>query len=55
LRALLPERPEEELLEGDMACFTVIRAMEVMSEATKNVPPEVRKRYSKVPWRKWID
>ena len=43
---------QEEFLEDDMAHFAVIRAMEVMGEAAKNVPLEVREKYPAVPWRK---
>jgi uncharacterized protein with HEPN domain len=43
---------QEEFLEDDMAYFAVIRAMEVMGEAAKNVPPEVREIYPVIPWRK---
>jgi uncharacterized protein with HEPN domain len=31
--------------------FAVIRALEIIGEATKNVPLHVRKRYPEVPWR----
>jgi len=42
----------EEFLEDDMTHFAVIRAMEVMGEAAKNVPSEMKERYQEVPWRK---
>lgn len=32
--------------------FAVIRALEVIGEATKNIPPEVRQRHPEVPWRR---
>ncbi len=43
---------QEDFIENDMAQFAVIRAMEVMGEATKNIPLEVRQKYPEVPWRK---
>jgi uncharacterized protein with HEPN domain len=42
----------DDFVDDDMAHFAVIRAMEVMGEATKNVPMEVRQRYPEIPWRK---
>ena len=32
--------------------FAVIRALEVVGEATKNVPDVVRASYPQIPWRK---
>lgn len=29
----------------------VVRAIEIMGEATKNVPPEIQDRFPDVPWR----
>lgn len=30
---------------------SVIRRLEIIGEAVKNLPPELRERYTKVPWR----
>jgi hypothetical protein len=30
----------------------VIRSLEVIGEATKNIPKKIRREYSEVPWRK---
>ena len=30
----------------------VIRSLEIIGEATKNIPDSFRKRYPKIPWRK---
>ena len=32
----------------------VIRRIEIIGEATKNIPMEIRKNYPDVPWRKMI-
>jgi uncharacterized protein with HEPN domain len=40
----------EEFEENEMVHFAVIRAIEVMGEAAKHVPPEVKRRYPEVPW-----
>ena len=31
--------------------YAVIRALEIVGEATKNIPLEIRDRYPTVPWR----
>src|SRR5438128_11733729 len=38
--------------EGDAkTSFAVIRALEIICEATKHIPASVRQRYPDVPWR----
>ena len=31
--------------------FAVIRSIEIIGEATKNIPKSVRNRYTKIPWK----
>lgn len=31
--------------------YAVVRAFEIIGEAAKKVPPSVRKRHAKVPWK----
>jgi uncharacterized protein with HEPN domain len=42
---------ESEFLQDDKTIFAVIRALEVMGEAAKNVPDDIRNKYSHIPWR----
>jgi uncharacterized protein with HEPN domain len=32
--------------------FAVLHALEIVGEATKHVPPAVRRRYPAIPWRR---
>jgi len=41
----------ERFLKDNKTCDAVIRCIEVIGEATKNIPDEVRKRYASIPWR----
>ena len=41
-----------EQFAGDAkTVFAVVRALEIIGEATKKLPQSVRDRYPKVPWR----
>ena len=31
--------------------FAVVRALEIVGEATKRLPPSLRQRYSNIPWK----
>jgi uncharacterized protein with HEPN domain len=41
----------EEFLKDEKTIFAVIRAIEVIGEALKHVPPEFRQKFSNIPWR----
>ena len=41
----------EEFQHDEMLLYACIRALEIMGEAAKQVPAEVRQRYPQIPWR----
>ncbi len=41
----------EALLEDDKTLYAIVRCFEILGEATKHIPEEVRQRYPQVPWK----
>ena len=41
----------EQFRDNDEKVYAVIRALEVIGEATKNIPAPLRRRYPETPWR----
>lgn len=41
----------EEFAQDDKTVFSVVRAFEIVGEATKQIPQSVRDRHDQVPWR----
>ncbi len=41
----------EDFIKNDMVVDAVIRNLEIIGEAVKNIPPEVRSRYPEIPWK----
>ena len=41
----------DQFAEDDKTTYAVIRALEIMGEATKHIPENVRKKHPKVSWR----
>ena len=37
--------------QDDKTIFAVVRALEIVGEAVKNIPDEARKKYSEIPWK----
>ena len=42
---------EDGFLQDEKTKFAVVRALEIIGEATKKIPDEVREKYPDVPWR----
>jgi len=41
----------EDFIHDDKTVFAVIRAIEVIGEAAKNIPDDVKDKYPEIPWR----
>ena len=41
----------DDFLGDEKTVFAVIRAIEILGEATKKIPNDVREKYSDIPWR----
>ena len=41
----------DQFSKDDKTTYAVIRALEIIGEATKHIPAQVRKNYPKVSWR----
>ena len=41
----------ETFASDDKTASAVVRKLEIIGEATKNVPEEIRREYPQVPWR----
>jgi len=40
-----------EFVQDDKTVFGVIRAIEIIGEAVKNIPNDVRESYPQIPWK----
>ncbi len=41
----------EEFIEDEKTIFAVVRALEIIGEAVKNIPKDVRGNYPEIPWK----
>ncbi len=41
----------DDFVMNDEKIFAVMPALEIIGEASKKIPPTVRKRYPQIPWR----
>lgn len=42
---------KDEFMADEKTQFAVVRALEIIGEATKRIPDSIRDRYAHVPWR----
>lgn len=41
----------DKFIQDTKTIYAVVRAIEIIGEAVKNIPEEVRKKYPDIPWR----
>jgi len=41
----------EEFIQDDKTVFAVVRALEIIGEAAKKIPDDIRKNYPEIPWK----
>ncbi len=41
----------EEFAKDDKTVFAVVRAIEIIGEAVKNIPEDIRREYPEIPWK----
>jgi len=39
------------LLKGERTLLAIVRALEIIGEAAKRVPPDIRSHHPEIPWR----
>ncbi|MFH1897457.1 MAG: DUF86 domain-containing protein [Candidatus Desantisbacteria bacterium] len=41
----------DEFTNDEKTCYAVMRCIEIMGEAVKHIPMDIRQKYSQIPWR----
>lgn len=41
----------ETFIKDDKSVYAVIRAIEIIGEASQKIPPEIREKHPEIPWR----
>jgi len=42
----------DELVSDMKTSYAIVRSIEIIGEAVKNIPDEIRRKYPDIPWRK---
>ena len=50
-QSFVAEMTFEEFSQDDKTAYAVVRALEIIGEATKKIPEDVREQYPHIPWR----
>lgn len=44
---------KEQFLNDTKTVYAVIRCIEIIGEAVKHIPTDVRESYNEIPWKMW--
>lgn len=47
----IKELSYDEFIQDDKTIYATTRALEIIGEAVKNIPKEVRQKYPEIPWK----
>jgi len=45
------ESSYEDFIKDEKTCYAVQRCLEIIGEAAKKIPDEIRKKYPDIPWK----
>ena len=46
-----PETTKDELIDNEVLKRAIVRSLEIIGEATKKIPADIKEQWSDVPWR----
>lgn len=49
---MLVQKKEEDFFADEMLIDAVVRNIEIIGEAIRNIPPELKQKYPEVAWRR---
>ena len=50
-RSISPETTKDDLIDDEVLKRAIIRSLEIIGEATKKIPEDIKQRWGNVPWR----
>jgi len=51
MMAIAPDMTKEQLLEDEVLKRAIVRSLEIIGEATKKIPADIKLNWSQIPWR----
>ena len=49
--SILPDMTKDDLIDNEVLKRAIIRSLEIVGEATKQIPVDIKQQWSDIPWR----